>query len=238
MYNGEMPFKVIADHIRAITFALSDGATFENFGRGYILRRLLRRSVRFGRKLGIKGLFIYKLVDSVVDNMKEFYPYLQDKMPHVKALVMQEEELFNKTLQDGEKKLFELMDESLDNKISGADAFKLYDTYGFPFELTLEYLEEKGFTTSRDEFDEYMKKQKEQSKNNRHNKTSMNSQNELLLNLTDKSEFIYDKYKMKANIIKLIEDDKITTKITKNGYVILDKTCFYATGGGWWWSSK
>ena len=232
MYNGEMPFKVIADHIRAITFALSDGATFENFGRGYILRRLLRRSVRFGRKLGIKGLFIYKLVDSVVDNMKEFYPYLQDKMPHVKALVMQEEELFNKTLQDGEKKLFELMDESLDNKISGADAFKLYDTYGFPFELTLEYLEEKGFTTSRDEFDEYMKKQKEQSKNNRHNKTSMNSQNELLLNLTDKSEFIYDKYKMKANIIKLIEDDKITTKITKNGYVILDKTCFYATGGG------
>ena len=232
MYDGEMPFKVISDHIRAITFALSDGATFENYGRGYILRRLLRRSVRFGRKLGIKGLFIYKLVDSVVDNMKEFYPYLNDKMPHVKALVMQEEELFNKTLQDGEKKLFELMDESIDNKISGADAFKLYDTYGFPFELTLEYLSEKGYTTSKEEFEDYMQKQKEQSKNNRHNKTSMNSQNELLLKLMDKSEFIYDKYKMKANIIRLIENDKITNKINKTGYVIFDKTCFYATGGG------
>ena len=232
IYDGSMPFKVIADHIRAIVFALSDGATFENFGRGYILRRLLRRSVRFGRKLGIKGLFIYKLVDSVVDNMKEFYPYLVDKMPHVKALVMQEEELFNKTLQDGEKKLFELMDESIDNEISGADAFKLYDTYGFPFELTLEYLEEKGFTTSREEFDKYMQKQKEQSKSNRHNKTSMNSQNELLLNLEDKSEFVYDKYKMKANIIKLIENDKITDKISKKGFVIFDRTCFYATGGG------
>ena len=232
IYNGEMEFKVIADHIRALTFALADGATFENFGRGYILRRLLRRSVRMGHKLGLSGLFIYKLVDVVVNNMKDVYPYLTDKIVHVKTLIMQEEELFGKTLKDGEKKLNELMDESLNNKISGADAFKLYDTYGFPFELTLEYLQEKGFTTDRSEFDEYMAKQKELSKSNVHHENAMNTQNELLLKYMEKSEFIYDKYRMKANIISLIENDKLVDKITKEGYVILDKTCFYATGGG------
>ena len=232
IYNGEMEFKVIADHIRALTFALADGATFENYGRGYILRRLLRRSVRMGRKLGLSGLFIYKLVDSVVNNMGDVYPYLKEKIVHVKALIMQEEELFSKTLKDGEKKLNELMDESIDNKISGADAFKLYDTYGFPFELTLEYLQEKGYTTDKKEFEEYMAKQKELSKSNVHHENAMNSQNELLLKFTEKSEFIYDKYRLKANIIALISNDEIVNRINKEGFVILDKTCFYATGGG------
>lgn len=232
MYDGSMPFKVLADHIRALTFALADGATFENYGRGYILRRLLRRSVRYGRKLGLSGLFMYRLVDSVVNTMKGVYPYLEEKQAHVKALIMQEEELFGKTLAQGEKKLYELMDESIDNKISGIDAFKLYDTYGFPFELTLEYLEEKGFTTDKQEFDAYMQKQKELSKNNIRHESTMNSQNELLLKYKEKSEFIYDKYKLKANIIALIEDNKMVDKISKEGYVVLDKTCFYATGGG------
>ncbi len=232
IYNGEMEFKVIADHIRALTFALADGATFENFGRGYILRRLLRRSVRMGRKLGLNGLFVYKLVDTVVRNMSDVYPYLKERIVHVKALIMQEEQLFGKTLQAGEKKLNELMDEALDNKISGADAFKLYDTYGFPFELTLECLQEKGFTTDRSEFDEFMSKQKELSKSNVHHENVMNTQNELLLKYMEKSEFVYDKYRMKANIITLISDDKIVDRINKEGYVILDKTCFYATGGG------
>ena len=232
MYDGSMPFKVLADHIRALTFALADGATFENSGRGYILRRLLRRSVRYGKKLGLTGLFMYKLVDSVVSNMQDVYPYLKDKQPHIKALIMQEEELFNKTLVQGEKKLYEMMDESIDNTISGADAFKLYDTYGFPFELTLEYLEEKGYTTNRDEFDKYMQKQKELSKNGQSHETVMNSQNEFLLNYQDKSEFIYDKYKLKGNIICLIENNQKVDKISKEGYLVLDKTCFYATGGG------
>ena len=232
IYDGSMPFKVMADHIRAITFALADGATFENYGRGYILRRLLRRSVRMGRKLGLTGLFMYKLVDAVVNNMKDVYPYLTEKIVRVKAQVMQEEELFGKTLVQGEKKLNELMDESLDNVISGADTFKLYDTYGFPFELTLEYLEEKGFTTDKDEFDKYMQKQKDLSKSNVHHENAMNSQNELLLNFKEKSEFVYDKYKLKANIISLMNDEKIVDKIAKEGYVIFDKTCFYATGGG------
>ena len=108
MYDGSMPFKVIADHIRSITFALADGASFSNVGRGYILRRLLRRSVRFGRKLGLDGLFMYKLVEVVVKTYKDVYPYLEKKEARVKALVMHEEELFNRTLKDGEKKLLEL----------------------------------------------------------------------------------------------------------------------------------
>ena len=232
IYNGDMEFKVMADHIRALTFALADGATFENFGRGYILRRLLRRSVLMGRKLGLSGLFMYKLVDSVVNNMKDVYPYLKENLVRVKAQVMQEEELFGKTLVQGEKKLNELMDESLDTVISGADAFKLYDTYGFPFELTLEYLNEHGFTTDKAEFDEYMQKQKDLSKSNTHHENAMNSQNELLLKFMDKSEFVYDKYKLKGKIIALIENDTLVDRITKEGYVILDKTCFYATSGG------
>ena len=118
-----MPYKVIADHIRALTFALADGASFDNVGRGYILRRLLRRSVRYGRKLDLQGTFMYKLVDSVVTNMKDVYPYLIAKQEYIESLIKEEEELFLKTLDKGEKKLYELMDESLDNKISGADAF-------------------------------------------------------------------------------------------------------------------
>ena len=232
VYDGSMPFKVIADHIRALTFALADGATFENVGRGYILRRLLRRSVRFGRKLSLNGLFMYKLVDNVVSIMKDFYPYLLEKQEMVKNLIKEEEELFNKTLVQGEKKLYELMDESIDNTISGYDAFKLYDTYGFPFELTLEYLEEKGFTTNKEEFDKYMTMQRELSKSSQKHENSMNLQNETLLNYKKDSEFVYDIVKCKSLIMDLIKDNVLVDSLDREGYVIFDKTCFYATSGG------
>ncbi len=232
LYDSSMPYKVIADHIRALTFALSDGAVFDNVGRGYILRRLLRRSVRYGRKLGLMDPFMYKLVDSVVDNMKNVYPYLIEKKELVKKLIEEEELLFLKTLDKGEKKLFEFMDESLDNKISGADAFKLYDTYGFPFELTLEYLEEHGFTTSRVEFDKCMNKQKELSKNNQKNTESFKNQNEFLLNYKDNSEFVYEVYELKGKVLSLIKNDKFQDELKKDGYVVLDKTCFYSESGG------
>ena len=232
LYDGSMPYKVIADHIRALTFALADGASFDNVGRGYILRRLLRRSVRYGRKLDLQGTFMYKLVDSVVTNMKDVYPYLIAKQEYIESLIKEEEELFLKTLDKGEKKLYELMDESLDNKISGADAFKLYDTYGFPFELTLEYLEEKGYTTSRLEFDKCMNKQKELSKSNQKQNESFKSQNELLLNYKDTSEFVYEVYELKGKIIALIDNDKFVDSISKVGLVVLDKTCFYSESGG------
>lgn len=232
LYNGQMPFKVIADHIRALTFALSDGAIFENMGRGYVLRRLLRRSVRFGKKIGLNEPFMYKLVDAVIEAMGQAYPYLNDKKGYVQTLILEEEKLFHTTLAAGERRLYELIDESIDQKISGYDAFKLYDTYGFPFELTLEYLEEKGFTVSKEEFDRYMEEQKKIAKASRKKDSAMASQKEVLLNFKKESEFIYGVYELKSSIIGIIDNEKLVKELDHDGYVVLKKTCFYAEAGG------
>ena len=231
-YNNDMPFKVIADHLRAITFALTDGAMFENTGRGYVLRRLLRRSVRMGKKLGMEVPFLYKIVDVISSVMGEFYPEVKEKKGYVKTLILQEEELFHKTLASGERKLHSLMKESTDKTISGYDVFKLYDTYGFPFELTLEYLYDEGFTTDREEFRKYMTEAKKLAKDSRKSETNMNSQNEALLNFEKKSEFLYDTYEMQSRVIGLFKDNESVDYIDSDGYVIFDKTCVYATSGG------
>ncbi len=232
LYNGDAPFKIIADHIRAITNALSDGAIFENVGRGYVLRRLLRRSVRMGKKIGLNEPFMYKLVDTVVDIMGDSYKELVENQGYVKTLVYEEEELFHKTLAAGERRLLELMDEATTKVISGKDVFKLYDTYGFPYELTLEYLEEKGFTTSREEFDTYMEEQKKLAKSSRKQEANMNIQNEALLNFKEPSEFTYYTYEEKGKVIGLFDNNGNVDTLNKEGYVILDKTCFYAEAGG------
>lgn len=231
-YHGEMPYKVIADHIRAITMALTDGAIFENTGRGYVLRRLLRRSVRMGKKLGMNEPFIYKLVDTVADIMGESYKEVLESKGFVKTLVLQEEELFYKTLEQGERRLYQLINESTDKTISGYDAFKLYDTYGFPFELTLEYLQEAGLTTSREEFDKYMEKAKLLAKSNRKDNANMNIQNEALLGFNEESIFLYDTYELSSKVIGLFDGNNFVDNIEKEGYVVLSKTCFYATSGG------
>lgn len=232
-YNGEMAYKVIADHIRTITFAIGDGATFSNEGRGYVLRRLLRRAVRHGKKLDIEGPFLYKLVSIVISIMGETYTNLVDKNETISSLVLREEELFHKTLISGEQRLEELINSASSKTISGEEAFKLYDTYGFPFELTLEYLEEKGFTVSREEFDRCMSNQKEMARSARKNENSMNNQNEALLNFEDKSVFVgYDTNECEAKVIALIKDNKFVDELEEEGYIILDKTPFYAEMGG------
>lgn len=232
LYNGDASFKIIADHIRAITVALSDGAIFENVGRGYVLRRLLRRSVRMGKKLGLTDPFMYKLVDTVCNIMGESYPDLINNRGYVQTLVYEEEQLFHKTLASGERRLLELMNNAKENKIPAKEVFKLYDTYGFPYELTLEYLEEKGFTTSKEEFDKYMQEQKTLAKKSRKQEANMNIQNEELLNFKEKSEFIYHSYTEKGKVIGLFDGEKFVDTIKKEGYLILDKTCFYAESGG------
>lgn len=232
LYNGEVSFKIIADHIRAITVALSDGAIFENVGRGYVLRRLLRRSVRMGKKLGLNEPFMYKLVDVVCDIMGESYPELIENRGFVQTLVYEEEQLFHKTLASGERRLLELMDTATTKEIKAVEVFKLYDTYGFPYELTLEYLEERGFTTSKEEFDKYMEEQKKLAKQNRKQEANMNIQNEELLNFKEKSEFIYNSYSEKGKVIGLFDGEKFVDEIKKDGYIILDRTCFYAESGG------
>lgn len=231
-YEGNMEHKVIADHVRAVTMAISDGAIFENTGRGYVLRRLLRRSVRMGKKLGMNEPFLYKLVDIIADIMKDAYKNLEENKGTIKTIILQEEQLFYKTLSSGERKLMELMKESTDKSISGYDVFKLYDTYGFPFELTLEYLYDEGFTTDREEFRKYMDEAKNLAKSNQKRNNSMNLQNEELLNFDTPSTFIYDEYEMESKVIGLFKDGTMVDYLDSDGYVILDKTCFYATSGG------
>lgn len=232
-YSGESHFKIIADHIRAITMALSDGAIFENSNRGYVLRRLLRRSVRAGRKLGITEPFMYKLVDTVVQIMQDSYPKLKDTQSFVKGLVLDEENLFHQTLRAGERKLLDLIKESRDKTISGYDAFKLYDTYGFPFELTVEYLEEENMTVDKEEFDKYMKEARKVAKESRTQVANMNIQNEDLLKFLTPSTFLYDTFELDdARVIGLFKDGALVDKLDSDGYVIFDKTCFYAESGG------
>ena len=232
-YDESSYFKIIADHVRAITMALSDGAVFENNGRGYVLRRLLRRSVRSGRKIGINEPFMYKLVDTVVEVMGESYPKLIDNKSFVKGLILEEENLFHQTLRAGERKLLELIKESTDKTISGYDAFKLYDTYGFPFELTLEYLEDEGMTVDKEEFEKYMKEAKKLAKDSRKQVADMNIQNEDLLKFLSPSEFLYDTYELNdARVIGLFKDGKEVDVLDSDGYVIFDRTCFYAESGG------
>lgn len=232
-YDGSSYFKIIADHVRTLTMALSDGAIFENTGRGYVLRRLLRRSVRAGRKLNITEPFMYRLVDTVVEIMKDSYPKLLDTKAQVKGLILEEENLFHQTLRAGERKLLELIKESKNNKISGYDAFKLYDTYGFPFELTLEYLEDEGMTTDKDEFDKYVKESRKVAKDANNKKADMNIQQEELLKFVKPSEFLYDAYELdNSKVIGLFKDGKEVDSISDSGYIIFDKTCFYAESGG------
>ena len=231
-YVGQKEFKIIADHVRAITFALADGACFENVGRGYVLRRLLRRSVRFGRSIGLNGPFLYKIVSDVVDVMKDAYPYLVNRRAEVEVTILEEEKLFLKTLDAGERRLKEIVSHSNDSTISGEDAFKLYDTYGFPFELTEEYLKEIGFTVSRDEFDKYMAMQKELAKKNAKNVSSMASQKKILLDFHDKSEFAYGIYRLKSKVIAIFSKDEIVKTINHDTYIAVQRTCFYAESGG------
>ena len=232
-YNGEVSFKVIADHIRAITMALSDGAVFDNSNRGYVLRRLLRRSVRMGRKIGINEPFMYKLVDDVVEIMKQSYPKLLETKGFVKTLILDEENLFNDTLRAGEKKLIELINESKDGTISGYDAFKLYDTYGFPFELTVEYLTDENMTVDEEEFNKYMEEAKKVAKESRKQEANMNIQNEELLSFVAPSVFSYDDFELdNCKVIGIFKDGKFVNEISDYGYVIFDRTCFYAESGG------
>lgn len=231
-YSGQMEFKVIADHIRTLTFALSDGAIFENVGRGYVLRRLLRRAERMGKKLNINRAFLSSLVDVVILNYSEIYPELVGNQNKIKDLIEKEELLFQKTLLSGEKRLEELFANS--NKvISGKDAFKLYDTYGYPIELTIEAAEEKGFTVDLESFNSYMSAQKELARKNRKVESSMNLQNDLLINYKEESTFVgYDKLGLATEVMAIMKDDVFVDSSSDDCYIFLKENPFYAESGG------
>lgn len=221
-YEGQMAFKVIADHIRTVTFAISDGATLSNEGRGYVLRRVLRRATKYGKKLGINKPFMYTLVDTCIEVMDDFYPYLHEHKDTVKKIVKMEEEKFLETLASGEKKFDEIVKESIDKTILGKDAFMLYDTFGFPLELTIESALDLGFKVDEAGFKEEMDKQKNRARNARGQLESMGSQNEEYLAFKDESEFIgYNTLESTSKVIAVFD-----------GGIVLDKTPFYATSGG------
>lgn len=232
-YTGQKEFKVIADHIRSLTFALSDGATFENYGRGYVLRRLLRRSVMMSRKLNINKCFMSELVDVVMNNYANIYPNILSNKQLVKELITKEEELFHKTLISGEKRLEELFNNNETKEISGSDAFKLYDTYGFPVELTIEYANERGFTVNKDDFYKYMEMQKTMARNNRKVVSGMNLQNELLMNYKEESAFVgYEKLGNNTIVMDIMVDNNFVDSLTGEGYIFLKENPFYAESGG------
>ena len=231
-YEGEleMSFRVIADHIRACCFALADGESFSNEGRGYVLRRLLRRAMRYGQKLGFFEPFLYKLVKVVIDVMKPFYPYLIEKQEYLEKMINAEEKKFIKTLQQGENIFYSLIDGK--KELSGKDAFKLYDTYGFPIELTEEMCQDKGVGIDIDGFNTCLEEQKELARNSRKVIESFNKQSKDLLEFFDKSEFIYDLDDINSKVIGLFKDGNKVDSIEDEGDVIFEKTPFYAEMGG------
>ncbi len=233
-YEGQMAFKVIADHVRSTVFALSDGATFSNEGRGYVLRRILRRAVRYAKKLGVKEPLLYKLVSSCVDTMKIFYPYLEEQESLVTKLIKLEEEKFLSTLESGERRLLDYIKQNEDSKvITGEVAFLLYDTFGFPFELTLELAEENNFTVDEQGFKDQLKAQKERARKARVTDQSMNVQNEEMMKFKDEVEFIG--YKQLESNSKVLAVFKAGNRVLEgNGKLILviDKTPFYGIMGG------
>lgn len=231
-YDGQylMPYRVIADHIRTCTFALSDGESFSNEGRGYVLRRLLRRAMRYGQKLGLYEPFLYKLVDTVIEIMKPYYPYLVGKDISIKKTIENEEKRFIKTLSTGETILEGMLKDT--TKLSGEDAFKLYDTYGFPIELTVEMCSEQNVEVDLEGFKASLEKQKELARASRKNIESFNKQSKDLLEFDAPSEYIYDYKDISSKVVGLFKDGVKVNELEDEGEVVFDTTNFYAEMGG------
>ncbi|MBR3357681.1 MAG: alanine--tRNA ligase [Solobacterium sp.] len=230
----KMAYRVIADHIRTVTFAIADGADFSNTGRGYVLRRVLRRAVRYGIKLGISGAFMYKLVGVVAENMKDYYPYVLDRVEYIANLVRNEENAFHKTLANGESLLNQALKDHEDTKrLPGEVVFKLYDTYGFPKELTQEIAEDNGYHVDMEGFEAAMQNQREMARGARGDQQSMGTQSIDLMNFTEESVFTgYTDNTCESKVIGLFKDGVQVDELTDEGDVILAETCFYAESGG------
>ena len=230
-------FKIIADHVRAVSFAIADGALPSNSGRGYVLRRLIRRADLNGQRLGIKGAFLYKLVPVVGKIMQSHYPEVMDQRGFIENVIQNEEERFQATLDTGLTLLDDLIDKakkSDDKTISGKDAFKMFDTYGFPYELTFESAQDAGLKVDKKGFDAEMQAQKERARKARGDLQSMGRQDVTLMNIKDKSVFERDTYEEPhAKLLDIVVDDKLVDKADgEHATLVFDKTPFYAERGG------
>ena len=228
-------YRVIADHLRSCSFLLAQGVNFDKEGRGYVLRRIMRRAIRHGYLLGLRGPFMYKLVDTLVALMGEQYDYLNAKAEAIKTSMKMEEERFFMTIEAGIK----LFNEELENTtevFNGEVAFKLYDTYGFPLDLTEDMLREKNIKLDAEAFDSKMSAQKAQSKANWKGTGDAATTGDFkaLKEQFDLNEFVgYSSTTAQAKVLALLDEDfKETTSIDGKGWVLLDKTPFYAESGG------
>ncbi|MFD1445364.1 alanine--tRNA ligase [Oceanobacillus profundus] len=236
--EGDTAFKVIADHIRTVSFAIGDGAVPSNEGRGYVLRRLIRRAVRFAKEIGIEKSFMYELVDTVGEIMKDFYPEVLRQREFIQNIIKVEEERFHETLNDGLHILSSIMDREKaggNTMFPGEEVFRLYDTYGFPKELTEEYVEQQGFTIDQEGYEQEMEKQRERARNARQKVDSMQVQDTVLSEIKIESEFVgYDQLEVDTTIASIIGGKEVVNTMKKGDEVLLflDRTPFYAESGG------
>ena len=236
-YEKGASYRVIADHIRSVSFLLAQGVNFDKEGRGYVLRRILRRAVRHGYLLGIKEPFMYKLVDTLCEIMGSHYTYLNEKKENIKELIRLEEERFLATISAG----LELFNAELANTkdvFSGEVAFKLYDTYGFPLDLTADMLREKGLSVDSAKFDELMNEQKARAKASWKGSGDAKAESgdfKELLEEFGENEFVgYDNLSWNSRILALLDENfkRVSSLSSGVGYVLLDKTPLYARSGG------
>lgn len=229
----DFSLKVIADHSRAVTFLVNDGVIPSNEGRGYVLRRILRRAIRHGRLLGVNDLFLYKIVDTIVELMKGAYPDIVENVKHIKKVIKIEEEKFSNTLDSGIQQVMAAIEEAKKNgegRLTGEVTFKLYDTYGFPYELTEEICEENGILIYKNEFDQKMEEQKEKARNSREvvMEKGQDAFIEAFFDEHGKTEFTgYTSSEETAKILHV-------SKLDEEGMymIITDRTPFYAESGG------
>ncbi|HEM5035051.1 TPA: alanine--tRNA ligase [Streptococcus suis] len=234
--GDNMSFKVIADHIRALSFAIGDGALPGNEGRGYVLRRLLRRASMHGQRLGITEPFLYKLVATVGNIMESYYPEVLEKRDFIEKIVKREEETFARTIHTGSQFAEQLMDKLAaegKSEIDGRDIFKLYDTYGFQVELTEELAEHRGMTLDIAGFEAAMKEQQDRARASVVKGGSMGMQNETLAAITEESTFVYGQTALEASLSVIVADNARTEAVSEGqALLVFDQTPFYAEMGG------
>ena len=239
-YKTDVSIRVITDHIRSVTFMVSDGITPSNEGRGYVLRRLLRRAARHGRLLGIQGEFLAKLSETVMAESHTGYPELLDRKDYIIKLITVEEQNFNKTIDQGLAILNTMMEDlqkSGEKVLSGENTFKLYDTYGFPIDLTIEILEEKGFSVDEDGFKEAMENQRQTARDARETTNYMGKDVTIYqsIDASVESKFVgYDRLTHESKVTVLTTQDAIVDELKEGeeGTILVEETPMYATMGG------
>jgi alanyl-tRNA synthetase len=234
----DVAFKVIADHIRTVAFAVGDGALPSNEGRGYVLRRLLRRAVRYAKQININRPFMYELVPVVGEIMHDFYPEVKEKTDFIQKVIKNEEERFHETLHEGLAILAGVIKKEKEkgsDTISGADVFRLYDTYGFPVELTEEYAEEEGMKVDHNGFEVEMEQQRERARAARQDVDSMHVQGGVLGDIKVESKFVgYGEFETSSTVLALVKNGQFAEEAETGEEIqfILDVTPFYAESGG------